>query len=485
MSRKAMLGHKVRRLRRESGISQTQLAEQLEISPSYLNLIEHNQRPVSADLLIRIARVFDVDLQTFAEDVEGRLAADLREVFADPLFEGGGPAPAQEIRDLAANAPTVAQAVIDLYRAFREARDDLRTLAERIAADRGGDLASVRGAATDAFPIDRVHDFFQAHANHFPAIEEAAEALWREAELEQGDLYRGLASFLQRMHGVRARVMPHDVMQGALRRYDPHGRRLLLNEMLPGPSRTFHLAHQVALLYASGLLDRVAAEDGKLQTDAARRLCRIGLANYLAGAVMMPYEAFIRAAQSVRYDIAVLQRRFDASFEQVCHRLTSLQRPGLRGVPFSFLRVDKAGNISKRHSGGSLHFARFDSACPRLNIYDAFRFPGVVRTQVAILPDGATYLCIARDVVRAASGHRDPPQHLAIGLACDIAHAPQLVYADGIDLGHGAATPVGPTCRVCERLDCAQRAFPPIGQRLVPNEHVRGQSSYVRSGNGG
>ncbi|HWG81328.1 MAG TPA: ImmA/IrrE family metallo-endopeptidase, partial [Stellaceae bacterium] len=331
--KKVMLGHRLRRLRREHGLSQVQLAEQLDISPSYLNLIEHNQRPVSAVLLLKLARVFDLDLQSFAEDDEGRVIAGLREVFADPALATGGSVQAQDLRELAALAPPLTQAIIELYRAFRETRNEVEALAAA-AADRG----PVASPAADVFPLDRVHDYFQAQGNHFPDLEGAAETLAREAQLQPGDVQRGLGEHVQRELGLQVRIMPREVMGRLLRRFDRHGRRILLSELLPPSSRAFHLACQVALLRQRTLLERLVG-DAKMPSEPAQRLLRIGFVNYFAGAVMMPYQPFLAAAQALRYDIEILMRRFDASFEQVCHRLTTLQRPGARGVPFSLLRV--------------------------------------------------------------------------------------------------------------------------------------------------
>ena len=472
MEKKIMLGHRLRRLRREHALTQHHLAEQLEISPSYLNLIEHNQRPVSAALLLKLARLFDLDLQSFADDDESRVIAGLREVFTDPSVVAGEAIGAQDLRELAELAPSVTQAIVELYRAFRQARHDLESLTEQAAGREG--VASWHG---DAFPLDRVHDFFQAQGNHFADLEEAAEALWQELRLDGGEVYRGLIEYLQRDLGLQVRVMPQEVMGRLLRRFDRHGRRILLSELLPRPSRVFHLAGQIALLRQRTLLEKLVAE-AKLPSEPAQKLARVGLVNYFAGAVMMPYQRFLAAAQELRYDIEILMRRFDASFEQVCHRLTTLQRPGARGIPFSLLRVDKAGNVSKRFSSG-IPFARFGNACPRLNVFDAFRFPGTIRGELARLLDGTTYFCLARDVMRPGGGHRQPPQQLAITLACDVVHAPALVYADGIDLSEsGAATPIGSTCRLCERLDCTHRAFPPVGQRLVIDETMRASSPF-------
>jgi XRE family transcriptional regulator, fatty acid utilization regulator len=472
MDKKMMIGHRVRRLRRDQALSQVELAEQLEISPSYLNLIEHNQRPVSAVLLLKLARIFDLDLPSLADDDESRTLAGLREIFADPRLAFAGAVGAQDLRELAALAPPVTQAIIELYRAFREARHDLESLAEQAAGREGS--AAPQG---DAFPLDRVNDFFQAQSNHFPDLEAAAETFGREAELEIADTYRGLVAYVQRAHGLEVRIMPQEVMGPLLRRFDRHGRRILLSELLGRPGRSFHLACQIALLRQRTLLERLVA-DAKLPGDAAQRLARIGLTNYFAAAILMPYQPFLAAAQSLRYDIDILMRRFDASFEQICHRLTTLQRPGARGVAFSLLRVDKAGNVSKRFSTG-IPFARFGNACPRLNVFDAFRFPGTIRAETARMPDGTGYFLLARDVIRPGGNHREPPQQLAITLACDLAEAKELVYADAVPLGPAeVATPIGPTCRLCERLDCTHRAFPPLGQRFTIDETIRASSPF-------
>lgn len=472
MEKKAMLGPKVRRLRRDLGLTQAQMAEQLGISPSYLNLIENNQRPVTVPILLKLGQNFEVDLQSFAEDDQSRLVAGLREVFADPLFEGSD-LKNQDFRELASGAPTLAQAVLQLYRAYRARVEDVRTMAETVADQ--DKLALIRDPT---FPIDEVREFFHVHGNHFPALEDAAESLWEEAELEQIALWRGLTDYLARSYAVRIRLLPMDVMGYAMRRFDRHNRRVLLSEMLPESGRVFQVAVQIALLRHRDLIDDIARQS-KLTSDGAKRLARIGLANYFAGAVTLPYRAFHEAARTVRYDIEILEHRFSASFEQICHRLTTLQRPGSKGVPFFMIRIDKAGNVSKRFSAAGFNFARFGGACPRWNVHDAFRTPGVIHTQVAQMPDGTTYFSLARTVTKTGGGYQTPPQQFAVGLGCDIDDAPQLVYADGIDLeNRAAATPIGISCRLCERLDCSQRAFPPLNHRLIVDENLRGHAPY-------
>lgn len=473
MEKKAMLGPKVRRLRREHGLTQSQMADQLGISPSYLNLIEHNQRPVTVPLLLKLGQSFGVDLQSFAEDEESRLVAGLREVFADPLFDSSG-IKNQDLKELVAVAPVLGQAVVTLYRAFREQREDMQNLAEKLA-----DQDKLQLAHSASFPLEEVRDFFHAQHNHFPDLEAAAEALCQEANPERGDLYRGLVDWLMNQQGVRVKIMPGDVMGYAVRRFDRHGRRILISEMLAPSGRNFQLASQIALLRHRDLINRIV-DAGNLSGDEARRLARIGLTNYFAGAVLMPYNRFLEAAKQVRYDVDVLRRRFDASFEQVCHRLTTLQRPGAKGIPFFLIRVDSAGNVSKRFSGAGFHFARFGGGCPRWIVYEAFHTPGKIHTQVAQMPDGTTYFSVARTTVKASGGYRSPPQQFAMALGCDIAHAGQVVYADGIDLENTeAATPIGVNCRLCPRVDCSQRAFPPLNHRLIVDENLRGVTPFL------
>ena len=471
--KKAMLGHKIRRLRRQQELTQAETAERLGISPSYLNLLENNQRQVTVDLLLRIGQAFDVDLQSFAEDEGARLVGGLAEVFGDPLFTDSD-VKRQDISDLANAIPSAAQAVIALYKAYRETRDSLQLLGDP-AADHG-ESPPPPGAPGSA--LDEVRDFFHQQGNYFPALEDAAAEIWRQGGLEQGVLQQGLTDYLDNELTVRVKVMPVDVMGAIRRRYDRHGRRVLLSEMLTPSTRVFQLAVQIGQIQYRTLLDRLVAEAG-FSGEAAALLGRVGLANYLAGAILMPYEPFYRAATALRYDIEILMQRFEASFEQVCHRLTTLQQPGSKGVPFFMIRVDHAGNISKRYSASRLHFARFGGACPRWNVHDAFSAPRQILRQVSEMPDGERYFSIARTAAKEGGGYRDPGQTFAVALGCEIAYAAQLVYADGIELDRGdTAVPIGLHCRLCERVDCSQRAFPPMQHRLVVDENVRGAAAY-------
>jgi predicted transcriptional regulator/DNA-binding XRE family transcriptional regulator len=465
------LGAKIRALRRQKGLTQAQLAARLGISASYLNLIEHNKRSLSAPLLIQLADVFDLDLRALSSESHARIIADVMEVFGDPIFESHD-VTNQEVRDLCAATPTAARAILTLYQAYRATREASDSLAATLSA---GDP---EGVDSTHLPTEEVSDLIQRHRNFFPELEEGAEALWRDARLDREYLYTSLVKYLRAL-GVEVRIVRTAEMHGAVRRYDPDRKELLLSEVLRRGSRNFQLAYQVGILTQAEILDRFAAEP-HLTSPSARALARVALANYFAGAVLMPYEPFLEAARSERYDIDLLGHRFRASYEQTCHRLTTLHRPGAEGVPFHMVRVDIAGNISKRFSASGLRFARFSGACPRWSVFEAFTTPGLIRTQLSEMPDGKAYFWIARTVNREYGGWHAPRSMVAIGLGCEASRARELVYADGIDLeNREVRVPVGITCRLCERMDCEQRAFPPLQHPLRVDEHVRGVSFYA------
>jgi len=464
---RAQLGAKVRSLRRREGLSQALLASRLGISPSYLNLIEANRRPLPAALLIKLAQEFRVELHTFATDSDARLLANLMEVFADGLFEGHG-LTSTDVREMASSSPAAARAVLTLYRSYKTASEATESLASRV------------GENESQLPSEEVSDFIQQRMNHFPALEEAAEEVCKKARLGPDELYPGLVRHLEKAHGISVRVARWDAARGAMRRFDPIRKELVLSELLPTRSRIFHLAHQLALVSLSPALDALIGSDAHLTSAASRALARVALASYFAGAVVMPYAPFLQAAREERYDVDVIGRRFRVGFEQVCHRFTTLRRPGAEGVPFHMIRIDVAGNISKRFSASGIRFARYSGACPRWNIFQAFMTPGMIRIQLSKMPDGATYFCIARTLHKDSGGYHAQQPVQAIGLGCQLAQAKELVYSDGVDLESAeVTTPVGVTCRVCERTDCEQRAFPSLRHPLQVDENVRGVSLYA------
>ncbi|MBU8539272.1 helix-turn-helix domain-containing protein [Falsiroseomonas tokyonensis] len=452
-----LIGRTVRRLRQEQRLTQQALAVRLGISASYLNLIEHDQRPVTASLLIKLGQVLTVDLAALSGTDERQAEAGLREVLSDPLL-GLEEVPEAEIATLAGSAPQAARAMLALYRAWRVARED----ASGIALPSGRRLL---------LPNEEARDFFHDRANHFAELEQVAEAIGGELRATPAEMNHAVAERLRRTHGVTVSVGRLD---GALRRYDPALRRLDLSESLPRESRGFQMAFQLMLLEAREAVEAVIAP-AELSTAEARALVRIGLLNYAAAALLMPYGAFLSAASALRHEVEALAARFGVSFEQAAHRLSTLQRPGdngsARGVPFFFLRVDPAGNVDKRFSAAGFPFARFGGSCPKWIVHQAFATPAVTRVQVAQLPDGAAFLCFARAIVAPTTHWGEPAPMHVVAMGCDLSRAAEVVYADGLDLRR-AAVGIGLSCRLCDRADCRSRAFPPLEHRLNldPNE---------------
>lgn len=456
--RKAFMGVRLRRLREERSLKQIELANALGISSSYLNQLEQNQRPLTVPVLLKINAVFGIDVQLFSEDEEARLITELR----DALSDGVEPVSVAEIRELASNMPAVGRTLVSLHRRYRDAVER----SEAMAAQLGDDWLS-EGPAR--MPFEQVRDFFYSRRNHVEPLDEAAERLYREAGLAPRSVHQGLATWLRDRHGVQIIWGEGATSQ---RRFDPAARMLHISSQLKQGQQAFQMATQLAFLELGDVIDSLS-DNSILAGDEARRLTRIGLANYFAGALLLPYGDFLAAAEAEAYDIEKLVSRFGVGFETVCHRLSTLQRAEARGVPFFFVRVDRAGNISKRQSATDFHFSRVGGSCPLWNVYEAFAQPGRVLTQIAQMPDGRTYLWIARTVGRRSGGYGEPGKTFAVGLGCDIRHAGRLVYSRGLDLSDPAtATPIGAGCKVCERPACPQRAFPPIG-RAITVDHNR------------
>ncbi|HKU97401.1 MAG TPA: short-chain fatty acyl-CoA regulator family protein [Vineibacter sp.] len=459
--RKTFMGVRLRRLREERGLTQVALADALDLSTSYLSQLEKNQRPLTVPILLRLNAVFGVDVQLFSESEEARLIADLRDTLSDTGI--GETVSVAEIRELAANMPAVGRALLSLHRRYRGAVER----AEAMAARLGDDWQAV---APPPMPYEEVRDFFYARHNHLAELDEAAERLYQTAGFSIGAINADLTEYIARRHGVRVVL---DTAEGdddaPQRRYDPASRVLHLSAHLRPGQRAFQMATQLAFLEMGDELQRIAG-DAAFSSDEARSLARIGLANYFAGALILPYGAFLHAAETLRYDIERLGQQFGVGFETICHRLSTLQRPEARSVPFFFIRVDRAGNISKRQSATSFHFSRVGGSCPLWTVYEAFARPTEIQVQLAQMPDGRSYLWIARTVHRRYGGHGTQGKTFAIGLGCDLRHAQRLVYSRGLDLtSPSSLVPIGPGCKVCDRVNCPQRAFPAIGKPLDAN----------------
>lgn len=474
---KIFAGPRIRRIRNAKGLTQTAMANGLGISPSYLNLIERNQRPLTVQLILKLASVYKVEPEELQAEAGGSIAA-LREVFADPLLSDELPGE-QELVEIAEAAPNVSAAVVKLYRAYREQADRLTDLSELLAREgRATALSAAR------LPVDEVHETFERRPNHFARLEEEAEAFL--SLLDPGDdLIGALKAWLKREYGVVVRVLPVATMPNWRRRYDRHSQRLFISERLSPFDQLREVAIEACLMRMSVAVG-AEIEALKLSSDEARRLARFELGRYAAHAVMMPYGAFQSAAQRARYDVDVLKSRFGVSFEQAANRLTMLQRPGAQGVPFFMLEVDNAGYRFRKAGAQGFPQARFGGGCPKLAVHAAFEQPGRILVEAVEMPDGAEFLTIARTLEGPQGAFSERPRRTALLLGCDIGFRDEIVYSAALPGGNGqgakagavAATSVGPACRLCERTGCLARAEPPVTRPLGLDEMVTGLSAF-------
>ncbi|MFA5710644.1 short-chain fatty acyl-CoA regulator family protein [Mycolicibacterium sp.] len=449
---KMFAGVRLRRLREERGLTQVELARILTISPSYLNQIEHDTRPLTVTVLVRLSEVFGIDPSFFSTRDTARQLAELREAL--PEAAPGIPLAAADLRQLATSMPEVTDAVIALYRRYRDAMVHLEALTDS------------RTEAPALMPHDHVRDFFYRHQNYIDVLDRQAEKLAGRLADDGGRDTRGrLRDHLETRHDIRV-VTAARQGDSEMYNFDADKGLLTLAADLHAGQQAFRMATLIALLEASDSIDGVL--DAEVwPDDTTRELARLGLAHHFASALILPYTAFYTAAEQSRYDVEVLAEQFDVGYETIAHRLSTLQRTGMRGVPFIFVRVDKAGNISKRQSATSFHFSHTGGTCPLWNVYDAFATPGKVDVQVAEMPDGQRYLWVARTVIRRLGGHGTVAKTFVVGLGCELRQASRLVYSRGLDLTNPEVTPIGPGCRTCDRLRCPQRSSPRVGRPLL------------------
>ena len=468
MEAKIFAGPRVRRVRNGLGLTQTAMAEALSISPSYLNLIERNQRPLTVQLLLKLSSVYKVDLDDLQGE-SGGIASQLREVFADPLLAGEVPS-GQELVEVAEAAPNAASGITKLYRAYKEQAQRLSDLSDLLA--REGHQTTL---SATRLPIDEVREIFERRAAHFTKLDAAAEA-FHTALAPGDDLAQALKSWLQKNHGIVVRSMPVHAMPNLRRRYDRHSMRLFLSERLSPQDQLREMAMEACLL---ALTDEISTELQALALsgEEAKRIARFELARYAAHALMMPYGAYLAAAQRARYDIDILRGRFNVSFEQAANRLVTLARPGVSGIPFFLMEIDSAGNRFRKAGAQGFPQARFGGLCVKLNVHAAFSQPGQVLAEQVEMPDGGAYLTIARSLDGPQAGFGERIRRTAIMVACDAALAKETVYGDVVGIKAGSIV-IGPSCRLCERQGCLSRAEAPLTRPLGLDEMVTGLSVF-------
>ncbi|MCP9483666.1 short-chain fatty acyl-CoA regulator family protein [Shimia sp. CNT1-13L.2] len=461
-TQKLYAGAKLREIRTRLTLTQKEFAQKLGVSLPYLNQMENNNRPVSTTVVLALAQEFGFDVTELSTGDSERLVSDMREAMADPIL-ADTTAPLADLRLTASNAPAFARAFLELHRAYRQTHERLASLDEALGRE---------DVQMQPSPWDEVRDFFHYCDNYIDAVDHAAENFANRAVAEGGIRNAALRALNDK--GISLEYADED----RLRHYDEAARTLFISERSTPETQTFQMLMQIALLQSDKLLE-ATLDLARFQTEAARSIAKIGLANYFAGAAMMPYGRFLEAARDTRHDLEVLANRFGASIEQVAHRLSTLQRPGAKGIPFFFVRVDQAGTITKRHSATRLQFARFGGACPLWNVHRAFETPGRFLRQLAETPDGVRYFSLARDVSKTGGHYGAPVRRYAIALGCEIRHVDALVYADHMDLSTAEAfEPIGISCRICERTHCHQRSVPPLERRLTIDENQRGVLPY-------
>ena len=471
------IGAKIRKERRSRGLSQSELSKNLGISPSYLNLLESGRRTITVPLLIKIGNELNLSLKDLTIESNKRIFSDVLEVLSNEMFEDLD-ITNLETTEFISNNPNIAKALLTLNDSYKSLRDDMQNRLEIIEVE-----SSIKEKKSSHLPVEIVSDFLQENKNYFDSLERKSEDLRSKIGMNFGP---GIGSteikfttYLKNEHNIDVKIVPPENDQKSVKKFDNKKNILFLSEMLTYTARNFHLAYQIALCESHSIIEKII-DDNKIYSDNVIPLLKISLLNYSAAALLMPYDDFLESAKKYKYDVEILMHHYAASFEQITHRLTNLQRPGNEGVPFHFLKTDIAGNVSKRFSLSGIHIPRHGGSCPRWNVYIAFLSPGKIHPQISRMPDGKVYFCIARAFEKGIEKHGMPKSFVSIGLGCDMQYAKELIYSEGMDLQNKKLeTAIGISCRICPRVDCQQRAFPPIDKDLKLDISYRGTSPYV------
>ncbi len=465
------IGPKIKAFRRQIGLQANKLSEELNISPSYLNLIEKGKRKIDGDLLIKVCEKLRIELSDLTSKTDLNLENNISELLSDELFEDLdilGP----EVKDLVNTNPKIAKALIKLGDNFKQKDHEIVNKVENIS----GKIIDSRKAA---FPGEVISDFLQENKNFFPKLENFANNIFEKVKQNNRTRYIALCDFLKYEYGITVKDVIPEEGKPFSKIYKSKHKELLLSDYLSLETKKLHAAAQISQEGASKEIDEYLATFN-FPSEEAKKLTRVALLNYSGAAILMPYKLFHKECKELKYDLELLQNTFATSFEQVAHRVTCLQDPSLPGIPFHFLRVDVAGNISKRFSLSGIEIPRYGGACPRWNVYSAFSRPGVIQAAVSKMTNGEKYVCIAKTVEKGVGRYGQKKSMLSIGLGCEAKYAKDFVYTENLDLNDKKSElPIGVSCRTCDRLDCSQRAFPPLHKKFDIDINSRGVSVYV------
>ena len=465
------IGPKIKAFRRQLGLQANKLSEQLGISPSYLNLIESGKRKIDGDLLLKVCEELKIELTDLTNKSDLNLANNLSELLGDELFEDLdilGP----EVQDLVNTNPKIARALIKLGDNYKQKGQEIVSKVENISGK------IIDGRKT-SFPGEVVSDFLQENKNYFSKLEKFANDIFNRIQINNRATYMALCDFLKTEYGVKVKdVLPEDGKPFS-KIYYKSQKELHLSDYVALETKKLYAAAQIAQEGAMVVIENYLSEF-KFPSEESKKLTKVALLNYCGAAILMPYKLFHQECMKQKYDLELLQNTFACTFEQIAHRVTCLQDPKLPGIPFHFLRVDVAGNISKRFSLSGIEIPRYGGACPRWNVYSAFSRPGVIQAAVSKMSNGEKYVCIARTVEKGVGRYGKKKSILSIGLGCQAKYAKDFIYTEYMDLSDKKSEiPIGVSCRTCDRLDCSQRAFPPLHKKFDVDINNRGVSVYV------
>jgi len=465
------IGHKIKTKRRKLGIAQAALSKKISISPSYLNLIESGKRKVSVDLLLKLANELNIEISDISKKTDTNLYQNLMDLLGDNLFEDLD-ITNFDIKELVNTNPLIAKALVKLGDNYKKKNQDIVSKVENIS----GKFIDSR---KNSFPGEVVSDFLQENENYFPKLEEFASNFFSKIQINNRMGYTSICEYLLRKHGIEVKDVVPDEKKPFTKQFDVAKKIFLVSDYLTLETKKLYAGAQVAQLEFSQVIDEYL-NSFSFPSEESKKLSNVALLNYAGAAIIMPYKSFYEECIKQRYDVELLQNTFAVSFEQVAHRITCLQDPKMKGIPFHMLRADVAGNISKRFSLSGIEIPRYGGACPRWNIYKAFTMPGKINAAVSKMSNGEKYICIARTVEKGIGKHGMEKTLLSIGLGCQVKYAKDFVYADSLNLNDKKTeTPIGVNCRTCDRMDCQQRAFPPLHKKFDIDLNKRGISVYV------